>query len=321
MTKEKTLAAESLTIWESIIMGVAGAGPAFSVSAATAALILSVGVLAPASLLYCGVIMFGITLSFIHLNKFQANAGTSYAWVSEIFGPFWGFFAGWSLLVASAVFMVSGSVPAATATLLLTAPKLAASTGWVTCVAAIWLTAVSAVVCKGIKQASYVQVTMTVIEVGLFVIITVAGIIQFIKQPSHALSLSWFTLTEFTPHTFTSGALTAIFFYWGWDVVLNLNEETKDATRVPGIGAFWAILIVILLFVTFAVCTLLVLSDAEIQNSGTNVLFAIADKLFPPLVHWKQTFCNLPALFSRKAVMMYYIHAMRYCMKTGRHRG
>ena len=46
-------------------------------------------------------------------------------------------------------------------------------------------------------------------------------------------------------------------------------------------GAFWSVLIIILLFVCFSVVALLVLSDLEIQQSGTNIVFAIADKIFP----------------------------------------
>ena len=45
-------------------MGVAGSGPAYSLAATTAVLISVVGVLAPASLLYCGLIMFGIVFAF-----------------------------------------------------------------------------------------------------------------------------------------------------------------------------------------------------------------------------------------------------------------
>jgi amino acid transporter len=281
MTTERKLAAGSLSVWESIVMGVAGAAPAFSVSTASATLVAAVGVLAPANILYCGIMMFGITLAFIHLNKVTANAGTSYAWVSLVFGDNWGFFAGWALLVASAIFMVSGSVPAATATLLLISPALATSTGWVTFVAALWLTGIAIVICKGIKAASYVQIVMTVIEIFILVAIIIGGMIEFFHQPVHAFSYGWFSIARFTPTDFITGALTAVFFYWGWDVTLNLNEETKDADHIPGWGAFWSMLVVILLFTCFLVSVLLVLSDAEIQNSGTNILFALADKIFP----------------------------------------
>lgn len=281
MHKDGQLAANSLSIGESIIMGVAGAAPAFSISAAVVALVASIHTMAPASVLYCGIIMFGITLSFIHLNKLKVNAGASYSWVSEIFGRHLGFFAGWALLVSSAVFMVSGSIPAATATLLLIAPQGLDNLAVITSVAALWLTFISAIAFKGIKPASYLQVLMTGIEVVILVAIIVGGIIQFAKQPAHLFSFSWFSITGFTPTTFATGALTAVFLYWGWDVTLNLNEETKNAIHAPGWGAFWSVIIIILLFEAFIVTALLVLSDQEIQTSGTNIIFAIANKIFP----------------------------------------
>jgi amino acid transporter len=59
------------------------------------------------------------------------------------------------------------------------------------------------------------------------------------------------------------------------------NEETRDAARSAGLAAFWAMVIVILLFITFVAGALTSLTGEEIQKSGTNVVFAVADKLFP----------------------------------------
>jgi amino acid transporter len=93
--------------------------------------------------------------------------------------------------------------------------------------------------------------------------------------------LHWLSLGQFTPQLFAAGSLTAVFFFWGWDVTLNLNEETKNAHHTPGHGAVLAMITVLLLFVGFAVATLLVLTDAEIDRAGTNVVLAVAEKLFP----------------------------------------
>jgi amino acid transporter len=87
--------------------------------------------------------------------------------------------------------------------------------------------------------------------------------------------------TQFTPRLFATGALTALFFFWGWDVTVNLNEETRDATHAPGRGAVISMMIVLLLFMAFAAVTLIVLTDKEVEQSSTNVVFAVADKLFP----------------------------------------
>jgi len=275
------LAEGALGLGESVVMGVAGTAPAFSVAATTATLVATVGVLSAGSLLYCGLIMFGVTFAFMHLNRVITNAGASYAWVGEVFGPFLGFIAGWSLLVASAVFMVSGTIPAATATLTLISPSHANDPGTVAFVAAGWLVAVSMVIVKGIKPTSYTQVVMTAIEVGVLIIVVISALIHFALHPAHAISWRWFSITEFSPALFPAGALTALFFFWGWDVTLNLNEETRDAAHAPGRGAVVAMFIVLLLFMAFAVACLLVLSDAEIEQSSTNIVFAVADKLFP----------------------------------------
>lgn len=281
MDRKTQLEAGALGTAESVVMGVAGTAPAFSVAATTATLIAAVGTLSVASLLYCGLIMFGVTFAFMHLNRVITNAGASYAWVGQVFHPVLGFFAGWALLVASAVFMVSGTIPAATATLSLLNPELAQSPAWVTFVAAGWLLAVGAVIVKGIKPTSYTQVVMTAIEVGALVIIIIASVIQFGNLPAHPVSWQWLSPAAFTPELFATGALTALFFFWGWDVTLNLNEETRDASEAPGRGAVLAMIIVLLLFMTFAMAVLLVLNDQEIEASSTNVVLALAEKLFP----------------------------------------
>lgn len=88
---EGHLAKGALGTFESAVMGIAGTAPAFSVAVTTAAIVASVGVLSVGSILYCGLIMFGIMLAFIHLSKLAPHAGASYAWVGHVFGKTWGF--------------------------------------------------------------------------------------------------------------------------------------------------------------------------------------------------------------------------------------
>jgi amino acid transporter len=224
--------------------------------------------------------MFGIAFAFINLNKALASAGTSYAWVSVVFGKTLGFFAGWALLVLCCVFMVSAMIPAANATLLIFRPELMNNVHLVTIIAALWLTAITAVVVKGIKLTSYVQVIMTIIEGIILLAIIVMGFIVFPRAPEHAFSWRWFSPFDFSPRLFANSALVAIFFYYGWDVTMNLSEETKDPNRTPGRAAFWAMIFLMSFFSIFIVITLLGLSDAEIRHYNTNIIFAIAEKLF-----------------------------------------
>ena len=276
------MARGSLGTFESAIMGIAGTAPAFSVAVTTAAIVASVGVLSVGSIFYCGLIMFGIMLAFIHLSKITPNAGAAYAWVGHVFGKKWGFFTGWGLLVASIFFMVSATIPAATSTLVLIAPHLVESTIWVTFTAALWLTLVTIVVTKGIKHASYAQLILTAIETAVVFALIIGAFIQYGGKPAHTPSFIWFSPFSFTPQLFATGALTAIFFYWGWDVTMNLSEETKEGTPQPASkGAFWAMINLILFFIIMMIVVLIVLSDEEIAKANTNVLYAIATKLFP----------------------------------------
>jgi amino acid transporter len=279
---KESLAKESLGTFESTVMGIAGTAPAFSVAVTTAAIVASVGVLSVGSILYCGLVMFGIMLAFIHLSKITPHAGAAYAWVGHVFGRKWGFFTGWGLLVASIFFMVSATIPAATSTLVLIAPDQVESTNWVTLTAAIWLTLVTVVVTKGIKHASYTQLILTGIETVVIFALIIGAFIHYGGNPAHTPSLIWFSPFSFTPQLFATGALTAIFFYWGWDVTMNLSEETKTGEPHPASkGAFWAMVNLILFFIIMMIVVLIVLTDEEIAEANTNVLYAIANKLFP----------------------------------------
>lgn len=284
-SRDGELAKDSLGAFESAIMGIAGTAPAFSVAVTTAAIVASVGVLSVGSILYCGLIMFGIMLAFIHLSKITPHAGAAYAWVGHVFGKNWGFFAGWGLLVASIFFMVSATIPAATSTLVLIKPEVVEDTIWVTAVAAVWLTLVSLVVAKGIKHASFAQLVLTIIETAVVFALIIGAFVEYGSHPAHVPSLIWFSPFSFTPQLFATGALTAIFFYWGWDVTMNLSEESKSGDEgelhSASQGAFWAMLNLILFFIIMMIVVLIVLTDEEIAKANTNVLYAIANKLFP----------------------------------------
>jgi amino acid transporter len=110
----------------------------------------------------------------------------------------------------------------------------------------------------------------------------VMSFIMFPGAPQHAFSWTWFSPFEFSPKLFANGALVAIFFYYGWDVTMNLSEETKDPNRTPGRAAFWSMVFLMAFFLVFIVITLLGLSDAEIQHYNTNIIFAIANKVLGP---------------------------------------
>jgi amino acid transporter len=279
--EHQKLKEDSLGLGESVIMGVAGTAPAYSLSATTAVLMATVGLQSLASLLFCGLIMFGVSISFHHLNRLFPSAGGSYTWITEVFHPVLGFFSGWSLLVASAVFMVSGTIPAAIATLSLVSPESIDNPIIVSGVAIGWLLVISGVVTKGIKLSSYFQVFATVVEVLILILIILLSLIYYHSNPVHPFEWHQLSLSNFSFKSFFEGILVALYFYWGWDVTVNLSEETKQKNDNPGKGANWAMLIVLMLFMGFMLAVQFAFTEEEVQKAGTTLIFSLAEKIFP----------------------------------------
>jgi len=272
---------DALSLPEAVIMGIAGTAPAYSMAATTATLIAVTGILAPASLLISGLVMFGVAFAFLHLTWIDPNAGAAYIWVKRTLHPVLGFFAGWAMLVMSALFMVSGTMPAATTLLQIMAPGFAQNMMVVTLTAALIMVLIGLIVLKGIKFSSYFQIAMTLVEVGIVAGLIVAALFVSFAQPAHALSLGHLLGQDLTPSRFLSGALVAVFFYAGWDVTANLNEETRDAKRSGGVASVLAMLALMLMLIGFSAACLLTLNDDEIQNAGTDIVSVVAGRILP----------------------------------------
>ena len=277
---EHKLAPNVLGLFESAVMGVAGSAPAYSIAASTALLVGAVGLAGPAALLYCGIAMFGIVFAFNYLGRTESNSGATYAWVRRGLHPALGYIAGWSLLMCSSIFMVAATLPAGSSFLGLFSEKLSNSKGWVTLFGTFFFLLMVAAVAFGVTITAKVQVIMSTIEVGLLALFAILAIFHGTKV--HTFSWHWFSPTSFgTSQKFFAGALVAAFYYWGWDVTANLNEETKGSHKTPGQGAIIGMLITFLLFEVFTIGSNMVLSDKDITDNSANILGVLGQKVWP----------------------------------------
>ena len=277
---EHKLAPNVLGLFESAVMGVAGSAPAYSIAATTAGLIAAVGLAGPASLLYCGVAMFGIVFAFNYLGRTESNAGATYAWVRRGLHPALGYIAGWSLLMCSSIFMVAATLPAGSSFLGLFSAKLSNSKGWVTLFGTIFFLLMVAAVAFGVTITARVQVIMSTIEVSLLLLFGLLAI--FHSHPAHPFSWHWFAWTNpFGKNSvFFAGALLAAFYYWGWDVTANLNEETKGSRKTPGHGAIIGMLVTFALFEVFTVGSNMVLTNKQVSDNAANVLGVLGQEVW-----------------------------------------
>ena len=290
---DQKLASNVLGLFESTIMGIAGSAPAYSIAATTVTLAITVGLFGPGELFYSGIAMFGVVIAFHYMGKVRQNAGATYIWMRNALHPILGYLAGWSLVTASIIFGLVSTVPASTSLLSLFTnnDKIISNVHWTTLIGAAIFIFMVAIIAYGIKFTATAQVIMTVTELGL---LWIFDVLAFLHHPhAHKFSWNWFSLSQIksyaipdnvigTASSFDSkyvvatglsavliGAVSGAFFYWGWDVTANLNEETKEGQTTAGKGGIYGILFVFFTFLLTLIAINMVLSDAVLSSSGS----------------------------------------------------
>ncbi|MBX6394413.1 MAG: APC family permease [Alicyclobacillaceae bacterium] len=282
MNERQDLRQNVLSRIDSVLIAIAGSAPAYSLSASTVALVAAVGLLAPGAILYGAVPMFGIALAFMYLNHLMPNAGASYVWVGRILHPWLGFLCGWSLLVSATLFMMAGAVPAGEATLHLIRPDLADHVTAVTLVSAFWFLVMNGLVMVGVQITNVVQRLLTLLETVCLIILAAAAFAAGGSHPTHPFSWHWFSLSGYgNLQTFLAGTLITCFYFWGWDVSLNLTEETQSKRTAPGLGGVLGTLAVVILFVVLQVAIQITLTDEQLAQEAANIIPMLGDAVLP----------------------------------------
>lgn len=279
---ETGLRANVLGLFDSIVMAVAGSAPAYTIAGSTAALLGAVAFAGPAALLYCGIPMLGIAWAFSYLNRIEANAGTSYAWVGRVLHPSLGFLAGWALVISATIFMVAGSLPAGSVTIGLFDQAQANNTTLVTTIGSVWFLVMVGLVIMGVRVTARAQWIMSGVEVAILVLFAILAIVHSAAHSVVPFSWSWFGFSHFNGMAgFAAGGLVAAFYYWGWDVSSNLNEEMKDSKRAAGLGGIIGVVIVFALYEIFTVATNLAMPAKTIQANAGDVLAVLGQEVWP----------------------------------------
>jgi amino acid transporter len=225
--------------------------------------------------------VLGILFAYKRLNAEQTSGGAAYAWVSRIVHPAAGFFAGWCLLVASLLFIVSASLPAGKAVLLMINPELGENKLLVTFVAIVLLSLTSFAVVRGMEVVGRVQSILTALEVVLIGVIAIAIMLQFGTSIFNEEVMRGFSLQGLDLKIFADGIVIAMFFYWGWDVIFNISEETSGGHKTSGQAGLIVLVALIAIFTFYATAAASLITEEEIKNAGGNAIFAIAGKALP----------------------------------------
>ncbi len=289
----KGLAAGTLGLWGSTVIGLASTAPVYSLAASLGFVVLAVGAQAPIAFIIAFVPMLFVAFAYRELNRDVPDCGTTFTWATKAFGPWVGWLGGWGVAVAGIVVLANLAQIGGIYFWLLVAPDLAENVVVVTATGVVFIALMTWISWRGLEIGARLQNVLLGVQylaLLLFVVFaTVAVITGTAPEGSTTPTADWFNPFAFESFPgLVEAVLLALFIYWGWDTCLALNEETRDPKRIPGRAA---VLTTVILLVTYVGVAVAAMSYAGLGDTGLglgseanaeDVFFVLKDVLFGP---------------------------------------
>ena len=294
----KGLKAGSLGLIGSVTMGVAAVASALTTPASFGTAAIAVGDKIPAVILLGAIPMVLVALGYRELNRAVPDAGTTFTWVTRAFGPHLGWIAGWVLIVSMALGFSNAA--AIGVDFLFMGLAQIFSMPWIadlkndlainllTCLAI--LSGCAWVAYRGITATQAVQwilVGVQLVVLVLFIAVVFAGDTNAAGLPRQNPEMNWFFAFDgLSSAGLAAGLSLAVYMFWGWEITLTLNEETKGAQSTPGLAAWLTVVSTVILYVLLAMACLIYagvgddgfsLTSPDVQS---NVFLALAQPAF-----------------------------------------
>ena len=271
-TDGKGLAAGTLGLWGSTVIGLASTAPVYSLVATLGWVVLAVGAQAPIAFIIAFVPMLFIAFAYRELNREIPDCGTTFTWATKAFGPWVGWMGGWGVAVAGMVVLANLAQIASIYFWALLGLEFENNDWRVILVAVAFIAAMTWVSWRGVEIGERIQNILLAIQYAALGIFVVAALVQFFSGTAPnptPFDWEWMNPLAFTSWSgFTEAVLLALFIYWGWDTCLALNEETKDPKRIPGAAA---LLTCVILLVTYVAVTISAMMYAGLGEDGVGL--------------------------------------------------
>ncbi len=264
----KGLSVAKVGVLGSVIVGVSSIAPAYTLTSGLGPVVAEVGVQVPAVLLIGFVPMLFVLFGYRELNSEMPDSGTSFTWATRAFGPWIGWMAGWGLVASTILVLSNLAAVAVDFTFILLAqvlgdPAIADLTGilWLNLLVTGVFTAVAAWISyRGVEATQKVQVGLVAFQLlalGWYVVAALVTVAQGGGYDPQPVTLAWFDpLAASSVTALSAGVSLAIFLFWGWDVVVTMNEEAKDPKRTPGRAAILTIFVIMAVYLAVTIATL-----------------------------------------------------------------
>ncbi|MCC9176431.1 APC family permease [Arthrobacter sp. zg-Y750] len=264
----KGLKSGSVGLLGAVVIGISCIAPAYTLTAGLGPTVSEVGVQLPAIFLVGFIPMILVALGYRELNNAMPDSGTSFTWATRAFGPWVGWMGGWGLIAATIIVLSNLAAVAVDFFYLLVAQvtgndSLADLTTnlplniLTTCLfiaGACWISY------RGIettKAFQYVLVGFQLLVLGWFSVAAFIHVANGTAFDATAITADWFNpfaVESFS--AFAAGVSLSIFVYWGWDVTLTMNEETRNPDKTPGRAATVTVFVIVLIYMMVALATL-----------------------------------------------------------------
>ncbi|WP_427917361.1 APC family permease [Streptomyces sp. cg40] len=291
---DKGLRSGALSMATSLILAVASAAPAYSLTATLAFVVGYVGFQAPAVVVLAFIPILFVSFGYAALNRRDPDCGTIFTWATRSLNPSLGFLGGWAIIASFVLVIGSLAQVAGQYVFLLAGAENIGSdpANWRVLLAGLgWLALMTLVCYRGIEIAAAVQRALLFLEFGMLVALSVVALVKVYAgnapPGTRRPSLSWLNPFEGASlSAFVSALVLMLFIYWGWETALTVNEETTDRHRIPGRAATWSTVLLVLLYLlaTFAAISFAGIGDSGIglnnpDNSG-DVLYGFGTAVF-----------------------------------------
>ena len=288
-TAGKGLAAGTLGLWGSTVIGLASTAPVYSLVATLGFVVAAVGGSAPIAFILAFIPMLLIAFAYRELNNEVPDCGTTFTWGTKAFGPWVGWMGGWGVAVAGTVVLANlAQIAGIYLWTLIGDGSLAENVPLVTATGVFFIAAMTYVSYRGVEIGERIQnilLGLQYVVLALFVVLALWKFFDGTAPDPTPFDIQWLNPFGFQDREgFTEAVLLALFIYWGWDTCLALNEETKDPKRIPGRAA---LLTTVILLGTYVAVTIAAMMYAGVGEEGAlynvdDVFLALKDGLFGP---------------------------------------
>lgn len=279
-SEHATLDKGAIGLSRSVIFALAGAAPGQTISIVLAPLVAAAayGTLLPILCTTLGLLC--IAYAFHRLNQWRQNAGATYEWVSRAVNPYVGFFVGWIMLVAFALFILIDVITLAPG--VISVLGLPDSKWWSAGFIIVLGVSLTFAAARGIRLSSRLQLIAALIEYGILAVFSVwAFIAVFFVHAAGTVhpSTNWLSMHGAGGGSFSAAMVIAVASIAGWDGGIYLNEETEAPEKNPGRGALIAVALMGVLFLIMFVAFQGISSNADLQDNAPNALALVGQRL------------------------------------------